>query len=119
MSQQMTVTSSDAFRAALAYTGSRGWFIDHSGAQTQGLVQIRKAKKFSLGAFLAITVLSLGTLFWVYPLYHFARRAEMGNLEDVGDGSVRVMIDGKPHLWNGKDFEAPKQPSQRQTDRPS
>jgi hypothetical protein len=39
--------------------------------------QLRRGKRFSFGWFLFWTVFSLGTLFWLYPLWHWAKRDEL------------------------------------------
>ena len=42
--------------------------------------QLRRRKRFSFWWFLFWTVLSLGTLFWLYPLWHWAKRDELAFL---------------------------------------
>jgi len=39
--------------------------------------QLRRRKRFSLWWFLFWTVFSLGTLFWFYPLWHWAKRDDL------------------------------------------
>jgi hypothetical protein len=40
-------------------------------------VQMRRGKRFSIWWFLLWTVFSLGILFWLYPLWHWAKRDEL------------------------------------------
>jgi hypothetical protein len=40
-------------------------------------VQMRRGKRFSIWWFLLWTIFSLGTLFWLYPLWHWAKRDDL------------------------------------------
>jgi len=40
-------------------------------------VQMRRGKRFSIWWFLLWTIFSLGALFWLYPLWHWAKRDEL------------------------------------------
>ena len=46
--------------------------------------QLRRRKRFSFWWFLFWTVFSLGILFWLYPLWHWAKRDELVSLRMEG-----------------------------------
>lgn len=60
-------------------------------SQTETTAQLVKPKgRFSLMWFLIITILSIGTLFWLYPLYHIFLKRDTGIYLEVDEfGKVR------------------------------
>ncbi len=71
----------DLLQDEIARRTSQGWeLVSREAAEAQ----MRKPKRFSFLWFLAWTILSIGTLFWVYLIWHWAKRDQLIFLRIVG-----------------------------------
>ena len=77
----------EALQDEIARRTTQGWQVV---SRDPGDAQMRRPKRFSLWWFLAWTILSLGTLFWVYLLWHWAKRDELIFLR-MAEGQVVVI----------------------------
>jgi hypothetical protein len=62
------------FQQAMARLTAEGYQVVW---QRGNEAQLRRGKRFSFWWFLFWTLFSLGTLFWLYPLWHWAKRDEL------------------------------------------
>ena len=67
-------TQPDMLQEEIARRTGQGWVLVSRDAAE---AQMRKPKRFSILWFLAWTILSVGTLFWVYLIWHWAKTDQL------------------------------------------
>lgn len=86
-------TQPDMLQDEIARRTGQGWVLVSREA---GEAQMRKPERFSILWFLAWTFLSLGTLFWVYLVWHWAKSDQLTFLRTV---EGRVVATETGNLW--------------------
>lgn len=84
-------TQPDMLQDEIARRTGQGWVLVLRDAAE---AQMRKPKRFSLLWFLAWTILSVGTLFWVYLIWHWAKSDQLIFLRVV-EGQLVVTGGGR------------------------
>ena len=84
-------TQPNMLQDEIARRTSQGWVIVSRDAAE---AQMRKPKRFSVLWFLAWTILSVGTLFWVYLIWHWAKSDQLIFLRVV-EGQLVVTGGGR------------------------
>ena len=86
-------TQPDMLQDEIARRTGQGWTVVSRDAAE---AQMRKPKRFSFLWFLAWTILSAGTLFWVYLIWHWAKSDQLIFLRVV---EGQVVVTGTSSLW--------------------
>ena len=84
-------TQPDMLQDEIARRTGQGWTVVSRDAAE---AQMRKPKRFSFLWFLAWTILSVGTLFWVYLIWHWAKSDQLIFLRVV-EGQLVVTGGGR------------------------
>ena len=89
--EHIMATQPDMLQDETARRTGQGWvLVLRDGAEAQ----MRKPKRFSILWFLAWTILSVGTLFWVYLIWHWAKSDQLIFLRVV-EGQLVVTGGGR------------------------